>query len=138
MAENRWHRCDMKKLRHCHPMYIFQVIFKAVSVFWSRGRGRSLAILITLAIGFYYHTSCDLLLDNRSTSANDLFRVTGDEPVSAYQQEIKHPKRFTTISYISLVSDIAIFVLKRDVKLQLTHTYPYFLYYKPVFLSSIH
>jgi len=22
MAENSWHRYDMKKLRHCHPMYI--------------------------------------------------------------------------------------------------------------------
>jgi len=21
MAENSWHRYDMKKLRHCHPMY---------------------------------------------------------------------------------------------------------------------
>jgi len=21
MAESSWHRCDMKKLRHCHPMY---------------------------------------------------------------------------------------------------------------------
>jgi len=25
MAENSWHRYDMKKLRHCHPMYILPV-----------------------------------------------------------------------------------------------------------------
>jgi len=26
MAENSWHRYDMKKLRHCHPMYIIAII----------------------------------------------------------------------------------------------------------------
>jgi len=25
MAENSWHRYDMKKLRHCHPMYILMI-----------------------------------------------------------------------------------------------------------------
>jgi len=25
MAENSWHRYDMKKLRHCHPMYTNKV-----------------------------------------------------------------------------------------------------------------
>jgi len=34
MAENSWHRYDMKKLRHCHPMYTERKIV-ARFTYWS-------------------------------------------------------------------------------------------------------
>jgi len=49
MAENSWHRYDMKKLRHCHPMY---------NIGFSPGYGG--AITVRLANQTRYFKSIDL------------------------------------------------------------------------------
>jgi len=68
-------------------VYISSYIQSCVGVFepWEGAKFGDSNYFGYWILHLYHCRSCDLPLDDRSTCANDLSRVSGVEPVSAYQ-----------------------------------------------------